>query len=218
MAKTAEKKKAPAKKAVTAKSSKGAAKKKVATAKVSKGTAARKNVTKSTSGPKATAARNVVTKKAAIKPVAKKPAAKKKPPFKRQILNMLLRSKSEILNEVMGKRPGEDGPLNVDVGDIYDVASNERDRELSLILGDREMLKLSEIDDALDRLKDKSYGLCDECGEPIAEGRLLAMPFTKVCVECKSKAERLDVFARRYHDEGSVNVAEKLDIPHDEDS
>ncbi|NOS36226.1 MAG: hypothetical protein GQ522_06295 [Deltaproteobacteria bacterium] len=218
MAKTAEKKKAPAKKAVTAKSSKGAAKKKVATAKVSKGTAARKNVTKSTSGPKATAARNVVTKKAAIKPVAKKPAAKKKPPFKRQILNMLLRSKSEILNEVMGKRPGEGGPLNVDVGDIYDVASNERDRELSLILGDREMLKLSEIDDALDRLKDKSYGLCDECGEPIAEGRLLAMPFTKVCVECKSKSERLDVFARRYHDEGSVNVAEKLDIPHDEDS
>ena len=217
MAKITEKKKAPAKKAVTAKSSKDAAQKKVAATKSAKGTSARKSVTKSAARPKA-AASKIVAKKATKKSAAKKPSVKKPLPFKRQIREMLLRSKSEILNEVMGKRPGEDGPLNVDVGDIYDVASNERERELSLILGDREILKLSEIDAALDRLKDKSYGLCDECGEPIAEGRLLAMPFTMVCVECKSKAERLDVFARRFHDEGSANVSAKLDIPHDEDS
>ena len=117
----------------------------------------------------------------------------------------------------MGKRPGEKGPLNVDVGDIYDVASNERDRELSLILGDREMLKLTEIDDALERLQDKSYGLCDECGEPIAEGRLLAMPFTKVCVECKSKSERLNAFAGRFESEGTVSVADRLDRHGDEE-
>ncbi|MFQ5329001.1 MAG: TraR/DksA family transcriptional regulator [Thermodesulfobacteriota bacterium] len=218
MAKIAEKKKAPAKKAVTAKNSKDAAKKKVATTKATKGTSARKSAAKSAVRPKAAAASKVAAKKATKKTSAKKSAPKKPIPFKRQIREMLLRSKSEILNEVMGKKPGEDGPLNVDVGDIYDVASNERERELSLILGDREILKLSEIDAALDRLKDKSYGLCDECGEPIAEGRLLAMPFTKVCVECKSNEERLDVFARRFHDEGSANVSARLDIPHDEDS
>jgi len=217
MARTAEKKKAPAKKAVTAKSSKGAAIKKAPAAKAAKAIPGRKSAAKSAARPKAEASK-VVAKKVTKKSAAKKSAVKKPIPFKRQIREMLLRSKSEILNEVMGKRPGEDGPLNVDVGDIYDVASNERERELSLILGDREILKLSEIDAALDRLKDKSYGLCDECGEPIAEGRLLAMPFTKVCVECKSNAERLDIFARRFQNEGAVNVSDRLVNPHDEDS
>ena len=50
--------------------------------------------------------------------------------------------------------------------------------------------KLSEIEDALERIKDTSYGGCEECGEPIAEDRLRALPFTRVCVECQSKNER----------------------------
>ena len=56
--------------------------------------------------------------------------------------------------------------------DTYDLASEERDREINFILSDRERVKLKQIDDALERLDDGSYGVCESCGLEIAEERL----------------------------------------------
>ncbi len=54
---------------------------------------------------------------------------------------------------------------NKDEGmDTYDLASEERDREINFILSDRERVKLKQIDDALERLDDGSYGVCESCG------------------------------------------------------
>ena len=73
--------------------------------------------------------------------------------------------------------------------DTYDVASEERDREISFLLTDRGREKLAAIEQALERIEDKSYGICESCEEEIAPERLKAMPFTRLCVQCQSERE-----------------------------
>ena len=87
--------------------------------------------------------------------------------------------------------------------DTYDLASDARDREISTILTDRERNKLLAIDEALERLDDGSYGVCEECGADIAEGRLAALPFTRLCVTCQSEAERESRLNRRFEEDRS---------------
>ncbi len=86
-------------------------------------------------------------------------------------------------------------------GDIYDQASSERDRELGLLLGDREREKIHNIDEALLRIVDGDYGICEECDEDIPLGRLKAMPFTRHCVKCKSDLEKLQAQTKRVEEE-----------------
>ncbi len=86
-------------------------------------------------------------------------------------------------------------------GDIYDQASSERDRELGLLLGDREREKIHSIDEALLRIDDGDYGICEECDEDIPLGRLKAMPFTRHCVKCKSDLEKLQAQTKRVEEE-----------------
>ncbi|HIJ82553.1 MAG TPA: TraR/DksA family transcriptional regulator [Desulfuromonadales bacterium] len=86
-------------------------------------------------------------------------------------------------------------------GDIYDQASSERDRELGLLLGDREREKLHNIEEALLRINDGDYGICEECDEDIPRGRLKAMPFTRHCVKCKSDLEKQQAQTRRVEEE-----------------
>jgi DnaK suppressor protein len=74
--------------------------------------------------------------------------------------------------------------------DTYDVASESRDREINLALADRDRDKLLAIDDALARIDDGSYGVCESCDSDIAEGRLEALPFTRLCVNCQADREK----------------------------
>mgnify|MGYP003579927305 CR=1 FL=1 len=81
--------------------------------------------------------------------------------------------------------------LSKDEGmDTYDVASDARDREISLILTDRDRDKLAAIDDAPARVEDGSYGICESCESDIAEARLEALPFTRLCVSCQAEREK----------------------------
>ncbi len=86
-------------------------------------------------------------------------------------------------------------------GDIYDQASSERDRELGLLLGDREREKIHSIDESLLRIDEGEYGICEECDEDIPLGRLKAMPFTRHCVKCKSDLEKLQAQTKRVEEE-----------------
>jgi DnaK suppressor protein len=87
--------------------------------------------------------------------------------------------------------------------DTYDLASDARDREISTILTDRDRNKLVAIDEALERIDDGSYGVCEECGADIAEGRLAALPFTRLCVTCQSEMERESKLHRRFEEDRS---------------
>lgn len=85
--------------------------------------------------------------------------------------------------------------------DTYDLASDARDREINHILTDRDRDKAQAIDEALSRVDDGSYGVCEDCGADIAEGRLQALPFTRLCVTCQSDRERESKMNKRYEED-----------------
>jgi DnaK suppressor protein len=115
---------------------------------------------------------------------------------------VLQRMKEETLKEISKSvKSGADVLVNEPSGDIYDQASNERDRELSLLLGDRDREKIRNIDEALLRLDDGEYGICEECEEEIPLGRLKVMPFARHCVKCKSDMEKLQAQTKRFEED-----------------
>lgn len=82
--------------------------------------------------------------------------------------------------------------------DSCDLAYEESGRELRTILSARECAKLEQIDDALERISENNYGLCDACGLEIAHDRLRAMPFTRRCCDCQQEQEREAKTRRSY--------------------
>jgi len=89
--------------------------------------------------------------------------------------------------EIVGLlRDGGDGAGN----DQADVGSTtlERDHELQLANNARNML--NQIERALSRIDDGTYGVCESCGKAIGKGRLQAFPRATLCVSCKEREER----------------------------
>ena len=82
--------------------------------------------------------------------------------------------------------------------DLADRASSETDRAIELRARDRQRKLVAKIDEALGRLKDGSYGYCEETGEPIALRRLEARPIATLSVEAQERHERRE---RVYRDE-----------------
>ena len=131
----------------------------------------------------------------------KKTAAANRKKFLTDLRQNLLEMKNKLVTEIDSELKAErEG--NKDEGmDTYDLASEERDREINFILSDRERVKIKQIDDALVRLEDGSYGVCKSCGLEVAEERLEAMPFTRLCRDCQQDMEREAKSQRRFDDE-----------------
>jgi RNA polymerase-binding transcription factor len=108
----------------------------------------------------------------------------------------LLRNVQQDLNEVRDASKDEGM-------DTYDLASDARDKEINLILGDRDREKVQAIDEALSRVDDGSYGICESCESDIAEARLQALPFTRLCVNCQAERERELKLNRRFEEDRS---------------
>ena len=85
--------------------------------------------------------------------------------------------------------------------DTYDLASDARDREINFILTDREREKLQAIDEALARVDEGSYGMCESCESDIAEGRLEALPFTRLCINCQAEREKEARLNKRFEED-----------------
>ena len=73
---------------------------------------------------------------------------------------------------------------------LADAATATLDREIDYTLGENSEQVLAEIDDALQRIEDGTFGTCRTCGQPIAPERLEAMPWATQCIDCKRKEER----------------------------
>ncbi|HEY6200672.1 MAG TPA: RNA polymerase-binding protein DksA [Candidatus Binatia bacterium] len=104
--------------------------------------------------------------------------------FFRRLLND---RRLELLNEAEKTVDGMDGDENFP--DPTDRASLESNRNFILRIRDRERKLIAKIDEALRRLEDGSYGVCEECGEMIGTARLKARPVTTLCIDCKSAQE-----------------------------
>jgi DnaK suppressor protein len=103
---------------------------------------------------------------------------------------ILLKEREEIIGEVKqihesSKEMGQDG-----IQDIGDEAANIYTRQVLLSLNENERARLQEVDEALDRIENGTYGICEECGESIGLKRLEVRPIAKYCVPCKTKQEK----------------------------
>ena len=77
--------------------------------------------------------------------------------------------------------------------DPTDRATHETDRNFTLRLRDRDRRLIVKIQEALQRIENGSFGICEGCGESIGEARLQARPVTTLCIECKEEAERQEL-------------------------
>jgi DnaK suppressor protein len=102
---------------------------------------------------------------------------------------LLQRQLNELLHDA-GKTVSEMTEENTNFPDPTDRASLESDRNFELRIRDRERKLIKKIREALERLEDGIFGLCESCEEEISVERLRARPVTTLCIDCKTEQER----------------------------
>ena len=103
---------------------------------------------------------------------------------------MLLQMKAEILEQTKRKGLEDFSISDQELADEMDLATSEGARSLSCKMHDRNVRLLYKIEDALNRIEDGTFGMCEECGEEIGIKRLRARPVASCCIECKEHQER----------------------------
>ena len=136
-------------------------------------------------------------------PIAKaKEKSKVKKKFSKSDLKdfkkIVLKKKEEILNDL--KHISDDtlrksqkeasGDISGYTYHMADVATDNYDREFSLGLASNERKSLYELDDALKRIEEGTFGICDDCKSSITKIRLKAVPSARLCIKCQQKREK----------------------------
>src|SRR5215813_696478 len=105
---------------------------------------------------------------------------------------ILQQKKAEILKNAK-RTLNEDMTLDQDdLPDEMDLASSEYLQSFTFRLRGREKTFLKKIDHALAKIEDGTFGICEECEEPISIKRLEARPETTLCIRCKEDQERME--------------------------
>jgi RNA polymerase-binding protein DksA len=111
---------------------------------------------------------------------------------------VILKRKEEVIDDI--KHISEDtfkksqkeasGDISGYTYHMADVATDNYDREFSLGLASNERKVIYELDDALKKIEDGTFGICEECKSLIAKNRLKAVPSARLCVKCQEKREK----------------------------
>jgi DnaK suppressor protein len=103
----------------------------------------------------------------------------------------LLEGRLHVLLEEAGRIASDmRQDTNGDFPDPTDRASLESDRNFLLRIKDRERKLIMKVKEALDRIDNGTFGICESCGRPISEKRLEARPVTTQCIDCKTEDEK----------------------------
>lgn len=94
---------------------------------------------------------------------------------------------TQLEEESLGENQG---PYGQDVASFAEVGTDNNERETALRVASTEADMLREIDDALQRIKDGTYGTCEGTGKPIPKKRLEVFPWARYCVEYQEELER----------------------------
>jgi DnaK suppressor protein len=111
---------------------------------------------------------------------------------------LLLGKRAELLKEMgLLKRAAMDTTIKDSTGDLSsysyhmaDQGTDAMEREKAFLFASKSGRLLYHIDEALRRIKDKTYGKCQRCGKQISQARLEAVPHARFCIACKEKEER----------------------------
>ncbi len=103
--------------------------------------------------------------------------------FLQKMKNLLLEQRQELVKQVTKQ-------VDVDTeGDETDEIQANILIDLNNQLSTRNSAKLNQIETALRRIEEKTYGLCQDCEDPIPEKRLLSNPYFQTCVSCAEERE-----------------------------
>jgi len=106
-----------------------------------------------------------------------------------EIRENLEAQKSALLTEAGVIIGGGLNPEKLNFPDVTDQAAAEADKNFTIRLREREQKLLKKIDEALSRIENGTFGICEHCGEEISYKRLHARPVATYCIECKTKQE-----------------------------
>ncbi|MHB1038199.1 MAG: TraR/DksA family transcriptional regulator [Pirellulales bacterium] len=114
--------------------------------------------------------------------------------FKDQLLTLRLRLRGDVnrmADSALKKtRMESNGDLSSMPIHMADIGSDNFEQEFTLSLMETEGGTLEAIETALERIEEGTYGDCEECGSSIAKARLMAIPYTSLCIKCAQKLER----------------------------
>ena len=115
----------------------------------------------------------------------------------KQFRQLLITERAKLADEIKSiaqetsKSPREaSGDLSAYTLHMADMAADTYERELSMNIVSSEQEILYQIDDALKRLDDGSFGVCQQCSQPITMSRLKAVPYASLCIACQRTKEQ----------------------------
>ena len=103
---------------------------------------------------------------------------------------LLVDKKNSLLSELAKTKSAEEETTEESTQDIADKAVSSYTREFLYSLNDSERNTIQQIDQALARIEDGTYGFCLNCGNAMNEKRLSAIPWSRHCVDCQELAEK----------------------------
>ncbi|MFO0917515.1 MAG: TraR/DksA family transcriptional regulator [Planctomycetaceae bacterium] len=101
----------------------------------------------------------------------------------------LMQQYSEWLTEIANNLEADDDGMSGLVRDHPDLAIVDDKTAASLSDGDRKLYTKKEVQAAIERLENGLFGLCEACGEPIAEDRLDVIPYARYCSSCGARLD-----------------------------
>lgn len=114
--------------------------------------------------------------------------------FKQRLLALRARLRGDVTQmadaALRKSRTEANGDLSSMPIHMADIGSDNYEQEFTLSLMQNEGEALSQIEAALERVEDNTYGECEECGSKIPKERLTAIPYTALCVKCASTQEQ----------------------------
>lgn len=131
----------------------------------------------------------------AVKAVRGKPLTKREAAEFRRLLDEERTRLLEELEAMEEHTPEVEEQVGVDIGggydeDLADVASSTFEREKGLALETSVQHMLSQVEEALVRIREGTYGVCQRCGNQIDYARLKVLPYATLCIRCKELEER----------------------------
>ena len=115
----------------------------------------------------------------------------------KQFKAVLMQEREKFAGEIRSiardalKNPREaSGDLSSYTVHMADMSADTFERELAMNIASSEQEVLYQIEDALKRIDDGSYGVCQQCSKPISLSRLKAVPYTSLCIGCQRDKEQ----------------------------
>jgi DnaK suppressor protein len=119
---------------------------------------------------------------------------------RRDALRSALAGDLSLLKELRSESPG----------DVIDAAYDSTQDEISSQLAEVESRELASIENALERMKEGKYGICEVCSRKISMARLDALPYATMCIECQRELERSGSTAERLREAAEARSEEAV--------